>query len=313
MLADPEDEMRLGDFIQIFHRKVETFYQETKLAEVLTKFKKGGTHMGLVREVNTSDDKRPVFEIRGVITLEDVIEEILQDEIVDETDVYKDVDNQVKVNDGREMRVLNLAVFNPLWKSRREQLSVEEVKTIAAHLERTCFGTDARKTLRLSFRAIEWLVTKSGVQNRKKATPHGIEDIREDDILYDVGRETDKCTLVLQGRVGIRAGRDGFRSEAGAFSVLALDALIPGENFKCDYRAYLQTEHVRMVTIGKPHFLEAQILDKDHARLSQAFTNLAPDNHELNALAWQGDDISVSGIHRNGYAVYGSEKHNIGL
>mmetsp|Transcript_7852 Transcript_7852/g.12773 ORF Transcript_7852/g.12773 Transcript_7852/m.12773 type:complete len:640 (+) Transcript_7852:40-1959(+) len=275
MLADPEDEMKLGDFIQIFQRKVETFYQGTKLAEVLIKFKQGGTHMGLVREVNTQIDVRPCFEIRGVITLEDVIEEILQDEIVDETDVYKDVDKQEKVNDGRETRVLNLAVFNPLWKSKTEELSQEEVKTIAAHLERTCFGPDGNKLLRLSFRAIEWLVKQSGVQNRKKVTPHGIEDIDPKDILYDVGQDADKCTLVVQGRVGIKAGRDGFRSEAGAFSILARDCLKPGEHFKCDYRAFIQTEMVRLVAISKAHFLEAQILDQDRDRLEKAFGNIS--------------------------------------
>merc|ERR1719482_550276 len=130
----------LGDFINIFNRKVETFTLDTKLVEVLNKFKFGGTHMGLVREVNIECDTNPHFEIRGVVTLEDVIEEILQDEIVDETDVYKDVDNQVKVLDGRETRVLNLAVFNPLWKSRKERLSAEEVATIASHLERVVFA-----------------------------------------------------------------------------------------------------------------------------------------------------------------------------
>eukprot|EP00435_Cladocopium_sp_Y103_P063573 s718_g25.t1 len=50
MLADPEDEMKVGDFIQIFSRKVETFFEETKLVQCLNAFKKGGTHMGLVRK-----------------------------------------------------------------------------------------------------------------------------------------------------------------------------------------------------------------------------------------------------------------------
>ncbi|CAK9050216.1 Metal transporter CNNM4 (Ancient conserved domain-containing protein 4) (Cyclin-M4) [Durusdinium trenchii] len=53
MLADPEDEMKVGDFIQIFNRKVETFFEETKLVQCLNAFKKGGTHMGLVRKVGS--------------------------------------------------------------------------------------------------------------------------------------------------------------------------------------------------------------------------------------------------------------------
>merc|ERR1719162_2717562 len=50
MLADPEDEMKLGDFIEIFNRKVETFWKTTRLVDALNNFKKGGTHMGLVRK-----------------------------------------------------------------------------------------------------------------------------------------------------------------------------------------------------------------------------------------------------------------------
>merc|ERR1719469_1453993 len=159
MLADPEDEMKLGDFIHIFQRKVETFFKHTKLVEVLTIFKKGGTHMGLVRVPNTKETTDSYFEVVGVLTLEDVVEEILQDEIVDETDVYVDVDKGVRVADGRNKRELNLGIFNPIWRNRKEGLEREEVAAISKHLVLTAFGHSSQKgtDLELSPRATEYL------------------------------------------------------------------------------------------------------------------------------------------------------------
>eukprot|EP00971_Amphidinium_carterae_P327781 6459319-Amphidinium_carterae.1 len=179
MLADPEDEMKLGDFISIFNRKVESFFKSTKLVDVLNRFKKGGTHMGLVREANLDSATNPVVEICGVLTLEDVMEEILQEEIVDETDVYVDVDNHIRVTDGREKIKPNLGVFNPVWGSRNkdDRLSMEEVSAIASHLRTSAFTNESRTCL--SMRATEWLVSVSAVQNRERVTPIGVDAAHE--------------------------------------------------------------------------------------------------------------------------------------
>lgn len=45
-------------------------------------------HMAFVHRVNNEGEGDPFYETVGLITLEDVIEELIQSEINDETDVY---------------------------------------------------------------------------------------------------------------------------------------------------------------------------------------------------------------------------------
>ena len=59
-----------------------------KLDDMLENFKKGGFHLSLVTRAVKSSQDTTTEELVGIVTLEDILEEIICAEIVDETDKY---------------------------------------------------------------------------------------------------------------------------------------------------------------------------------------------------------------------------------
>ena len=64
--------MLVRDVVQIDHM--------TMLEPVLTFFKKGQSHMAVVTKVEVVQDKDPELKMIGIITLEDIIEELVDDQ-----------------------------------------------------------------------------------------------------------------------------------------------------------------------------------------------------------------------------------------
>ncbi|KAL3763742.1 hypothetical protein ACHAW5_006186 [Stephanodiscus triporus] len=156
---DPEDEIPVKNFVQIFGRGLHVVWADDHLGDVL-KLLKRGSHMALVRDVNSGDgNEDPFYEIKGILTLEDIIEVILGDDIIDETDdpadfndpesvvatsnsaLYIDGFLEKSINDMNGRRGSSLA-FD--WESRLrllderpvdEHLRTDEVRAVAAHLK----------------------------------------------------------------------------------------------------------------------------------------------------------------------------------
>ncbi|KAL3799436.1 hypothetical protein HJC23_013891 [Cyclotella cryptica] len=171
IFLDPEDEIPVRNFVQIFGRGLHIVWPEDKLGNVLKLLKQGRSHMALVRDVNHGDGTLdPFYEIKGIITLEDIIEIILGDEIVDETDelvevndpeslpqrsghmgefisgVLENADNESNTDEtkGRVSRWKMSSSQGIDWESRLrllderlvdEHLSPDEVRAVAAHLK----------------------------------------------------------------------------------------------------------------------------------------------------------------------------------
>lgn len=86
---DPEDAQAVSSFHLTPLPEAST---DLTLLDCLNYFQQGRSHMILVS--NHPGESRGAL---GVVTLEDVIEEMIGEEIVDETDIYVDVHNKIKV------------------------------------------------------------------------------------------------------------------------------------------------------------------------------------------------------------------------
>ena len=86
--VDPDDCIPLLSVIKFYNHPVHKVFDDTTLGSILEEFKKGTTHISIVMKVNNDGEGDPFYECIGIVTLEDIIEEIIQAEIVDETDIY---------------------------------------------------------------------------------------------------------------------------------------------------------------------------------------------------------------------------------
>ena len=265
IFVDPEDETPIRNFIQIFGRSFLLCWPDQKLGDTLRLFKKGGSHMAIVRDVKDDESGGdPYYVISGVITLEDILEEIIGDEIVDETDVavnnIDEISNGPSTFDYDRLRLLDSG------KLEYEKITSKEAAAIGSHLiknvpqlHRDCNGN----TLQLTDNDVACLLDQCPVYDLTRSGD-GYSEIHDSDLLFRKGESCDYMILVLTGKLIVLAGRDRFRSEAGPWTILGADALVMPEDssYTPDFSAYIATETLRCVRISREEFQKAKSGEK---------------------------------------------------
>ncbi|XP_045437934.1 metal transporter CNNM1 isoform X2 [Pipistrellus kuhlii] len=218
--VDPDDCTPLLTVTRFYNRPLHCVFNDTRLDTVLEEFKKGKSHLAIVQRVNNEGEGDPFYEVMGIVTLEDIIEEIIKSEILDETDLYTDNRKKQRVPH-RERKRHDFSLFKLSDSEMRVKVSPQLL--LATH---RFMATEVEpfKSLYLSEKILLRLLKHPNViqelkfdDKNKKAPEH---------YLYQRSRPVDYFVLLLQGKVEVEVGKEGLRFENGAFTYYGVPAIM---------------------------------------------------------------------------------------
>lgn len=188
-------------------------------------------------------------DCRIIYFFADIIEKIIGDTIVDETDEYVDSTRSIKVDRAETFEWARLRLLDS--KIVDELLSGDEVKAVAAHL-------------RMNYASTVKLLTDTQLSRLIATTPvsyletakHELGKALPEDLLYQNGVPSDTCTLILSGKVTILVGAEDFRSDLSSWSVLGKSALDHAD-FCPDFTAFVSDGPCRCLRLTHSAFVAA--------------------------------------------------------
>ncbi|NXS54952.1 CNNM4 protein, partial [Brachypteracias leptosomus] len=246
--VDPDDCTPLKTITKFYNHPVHVVFHDTKLDAMLEEFKKGKSHLAIVQKVNNEGEGDPFYEVLGLVTLEDVIEEIIKSEILDESDTYSrfgarpfsslhrgprsplppltpllpTADNRSRKRVGNQKNKRDFSAFKDPINELKVKVSPQLL--LAAHrflsTEVTLFTPNyiSEKILLRLLKYSDVIQELKFDEENKKSPRH---------FLYCKNKAADYFILILQGKVEVEAGKECMKFEAGAFSYYGVMALGP--------------------------------------------------------------------------------------
>uniref|UniRef100_A0A3P9L6V6 Metal transporter n=1 Tax=Oryzias latipes TaxID=8090 RepID=A0A3P9L6V6_ORYLA len=224
-LVDPDDCTPMTTITKFYNHPLHFVFNDTKLDAMLEEFKKGNSHMAIVQKVNNEGEGDPFYEVLGLVTLEDVIEEIIKSEILDESDGY--LDRKLK----RPLPPLEISLeprssgeefslFRPPEGESKIHTSPQLLLATHRFLSREVeHFSPARVSEKVLFHLLRHPSVNQEVHfeaNNRLSPSH---------YLYTRNQPVDYFILLLQGRVEVEIGKEGLKFENGAFTYYGVSAL----------------------------------------------------------------------------------------
>jgi len=232
ILLDPEDELPIQNIIDTFRHDLKHIDYGTSVKEILDEFRVGRSHLAIVRRpIAKRINGETIWENAGIVTLEDIIENILKMEIEDEFDVENEIENKPSKDE-----ILHL--FDYRRTRGMEGMPPQEKTVVYRHLcrEVNVFKPETRAVDDVDLQNLlasgkVWRVIVGGTPGT--TTPCYLKNVNRPNmmiekgglLLYEQGVESEFFTFILDGKAEIFSGRQKFRSEVSRFSILCPELL----------------------------------------------------------------------------------------
>ncbi|KAF3852767.1 hypothetical protein F7725_006122 [Dissostichus mawsoni] len=231
--VDPDDCTPLKTITQFYKHPLHCVFNDTKLDAMLEEFKKGKSHLAIVQRVNNEGEGDPFYEVLGIVTLEDVIEEIIKSEILDETDLYTDNRTKRRVSH-HERKQQDFSIFK--LSENEMKVNISPQLLMATH---RFLSTEVEpfKPAHISEKILLRLIKHPSVVQELKFDEKNKRSLHH--FLFQRSKPVDHFILVLQfliskrsvfhrqGRVEVEFGKEALKFENGAFSYFGVPSIMP--------------------------------------------------------------------------------------
>ncbi|RWS13250.1 metal transporter CNNM4-like protein, partial [Dinothrombium tinctorium] len=208
--VDPDDKIPLKMVTNFYKHPLIYVFDDVTLDIVLNEFKEGRSHLAIVRKIYLDTDSDPRYEVIGIVTLEDVIEEVLQVEIMDETDTL--TDNRRKMRRKEVQAKLDFSDFAGISEQELSQYVVSSQLAFAAY-----------QYILTSVKEFNSVYVSNNILRRVMAQKIYFQHIpdesdRESNFLYKIGEPADYFILILEGKVRVTIGKEQLVFDCGPFN-----------------------------------------------------------------------------------------------
>ncbi|CAF3995616.1 unnamed protein product [Rotaria sp. Silwood2] len=229
-LITPEQYHLTVKHVLEFHSHVYGHAKATdSLYNLMQEFLKAHWHIALVQEVRTEENQDEIVYVTvGIITLEDVFEEILQREIIEETDMFTDNRRKIPRKRAKTLDFTALTKRPVKGPSISPQLKIAVFQFVSTNVQQFASGFISQEILKILLNYNIYAIIKQQASQSTNSI-----------YLYKKGFRYELFTLIIQGNATLESGVEHIMSTVGPFSVFATSALLAEDKTVKDVHRFL--------------------------------------------------------------------------